>query len=92
MIQIDTEGYDFEILKLINFHNYHPDLLVYEHVHLGEIERAAAKQLLESASYETAQLATDTIAASTTALESLFRLRRTWALVRRREWVNTTTS
>ena len=43
LIHIDTEGFDYEILKLIDFKCYKPVLLIYEHKHLSKIDKAAPK-------------------------------------------------
>ncbi|HPN36293.1 MAG TPA: FkbM family methyltransferase [bacterium] len=34
LIEIDTEGYDFEIIKLINFNKLKIDIIIFEHIHL----------------------------------------------------------
>ena len=34
-ILIDTEGYDYEIIKLIDFEKYKPSILIFEHKHLS---------------------------------------------------------
>ena len=31
LLQVDVEGYDFEIIKLVNFHRIRPNLIRYEH-------------------------------------------------------------
>ena len=34
-ILIDTEGYDFEIIKLIDFNKSKPNIIIFEHKHLS---------------------------------------------------------
>jgi FkbM family methyltransferase len=34
IVQIDTEGYDFEVIKLIDLERYRPTLVMSEHIHL----------------------------------------------------------
>jgi len=48
---IDTEGYDFEILKLIDFEKHRPKLVIYEHMHLSPQDRDSANKQLESLGY-----------------------------------------
>ncbi|WP_018610998.1 FkbM family methyltransferase [Segetibacter koreensis] len=47
LIHIDTEGYDFEILKLIDIDKLDPDLILYEHKHLAPSTASDANKLLE---------------------------------------------
>lgn len=62
IIHIDTEGFDYEILKLINFEYYKPFLLIYEHKHLSKIAQAAAQRLLGEQRYEVLEVnSSDTI-------------------------------
>jgi hypothetical protein len=49
---IDTEGYDFEILKMIDFQRFRPKLVIYEHLHLNKEDMRAAGQLLEGLGYD----------------------------------------
>ncbi|MEX2404007.1 MAG: FkbM family methyltransferase, partial [Balneolales bacterium] len=34
LIHIDTEGYDHEIIKMINFDKFNPEIIMFEHKHL----------------------------------------------------------
>ncbi|MBX2894291.1 MAG: FkbM family methyltransferase [Cyclobacteriaceae bacterium] len=36
LIHTDTEGYDFEILKQIDFNKYQTEIILFEHIHLGQ--------------------------------------------------------
>lgn len=42
VVQIDTEGYDWEIIKLIDLDYYRPTVLMFEQLHLSKAEQAAA--------------------------------------------------
>ncbi len=50
-LQIDTEGYDMEILKMLDFTIVKPSLIKYEHVNLGEADFKASKKLLMDQEY-----------------------------------------
>ena len=50
LLQIDTEGFDFEIIKMIDWSNP-PDLIHYETVHLSVADRKASWDLLRSKGY-----------------------------------------
>ena len=43
VVQIDTEGYDLEVLRLIDLARWQPSLVMYEHMHLDDEGRAAAR-------------------------------------------------
>jgi len=62
LLQIDTEGYDFEILKLIDFQSVAPRLIHYEHAHLSNVDHEACLRLLISRGYRLYVGTTDTIA------------------------------
>lgn len=51
LLVIDTEGYDFEILKLLNFDSVKPTCIHYEHIHLGE-NKVPAEEFLLAAGYK----------------------------------------
>lgn len=59
---IDTEGYDYEILKLIDFNTYKPDLVFFEHVHLSDADYSAAVEMLRRQGYRVYFKADDTLA------------------------------
>ncbi len=56
LIQIDVEGYDFEIIKTIDFKRYRPTLIHYEHMHLSQDDRVACFAYLNSRQYSTMDL------------------------------------
>jgi len=54
VVQIDAEGYDYELLKLFDVPRRLPAIVNYEHVHLSCRDREAAAQLLVSSGYKVA--------------------------------------
>lgn len=61
-LQIDTEGYDYEILRGFPFKSIRPDLVIYEHKHLSEELKKASILLLEFFGYSIVVANTDVIA------------------------------
>ena len=51
LLQIDTEGYDADVIDLFDFECYHPILIQYEHVHLSDNRNNLTIRLLESKNY-----------------------------------------
>lgn len=51
LLIIDTEGYDFEILKMIDFKTFKPAVIVFEHRHLIKKDFKAALKLLRKEKY-----------------------------------------
>jgi FkbM family methyltransferase len=62
LLQIDVEGYDFEILKMWDFERYMPAIIQYEHAHLSPVEKIASLAFLHQRGYRTAAVRGDTIA------------------------------
>jgi FkbM family methyltransferase len=58
-LQIDAEGYDYEILKTIDYKNCPPDFINYERVLLGEHE-AACRSMLKAQGYSLVDHGQDT--------------------------------
>jgi FkbM family methyltransferase len=46
VVVIDVEGYDYTVLKQIDFGRFRPDLIIYEQTHLNAEEKASAIALL----------------------------------------------
>lgn len=63
LVLVDTEGYDWEIIRTIDLTRHRPRLLVYEHFHLVGSDRRAARQHLEAAGYATLEEGFDTFCA-----------------------------
>jgi FkbM family methyltransferase len=61
ILQIDTEGYDYIILKLFDFARYKPSIVHYEHQHLNREDAAAAEKLLRSHGYQLRRGEEDTL-------------------------------
>jgi FkbM family methyltransferase len=51
LLQIDTEGYDGEIINMIDFNIFTPSIIKYEHVNLDKNEQIQVIQLLNSNGY-----------------------------------------
>jgi len=60
LLHTDLEGYDFELIKSIDFDRTRPLLLVYEHKHLGAEDRRQARARLRDAGYEAFEEVADT--------------------------------
>lgn len=60
LLVIDTEGYDHEILRGVDFDVYRPRLVVYEHFHMSPPDRAQTRAALERSGYETFEEGFDT--------------------------------
>ena len=53
LLTIDVEGFDFEVVKQLDFELRRPRLLSYEHLLLSPADREGCRQLLERHGYET---------------------------------------
>ena len=51
LLQIDTEGYDYEIIKQIDFGNSKPHFINFEHKHLSDADKSECYALLEQNNY-----------------------------------------
>lgn len=67
MVQIDTEGYDLHILRMIDLSVRRPDIVVFEHLHLSGDERAEAAARFTEHGYGLVSDGMDTMAVSATA-------------------------
>ncbi len=61
VLHIDTEGYDFELLKNIDFGRFHPRLVIFEHAHLKPEDQPTAIAYMERHGYETLRDGMDTL-------------------------------
>jgi FkbM family methyltransferase len=59
---VDTEGFDFEILKLINFDRYRPEVILFESKNLSDSDYRRAQDLLEWRNYHVYSDRGDTLA------------------------------
>jgi hypothetical protein len=62
LLQIDTEGYDAAILRMIDPARFRPRLIKYEHKSLSAGEHAQAQARLQELGYRTAVEGPDTTA------------------------------
>jgi FkbM family methyltransferase len=60
LVLVDTEGYDFEIVRSIDLAARHPRVLVYEHFHLTAEDRERCAQHVRERGYETMEEGFDT--------------------------------
>jgi FkbM family methyltransferase len=60
LLLIDTEGYDWELLKGIDLARHRPRLIIYEHFHLSPDERSACSSHLVDLGYQTMEEGFDT--------------------------------
>lgn len=51
LLNIDTEGYDYEILKMIPFKDFEIDMIIFEHLHLSESDYKNSVKLLKKQRY-----------------------------------------
>ena len=62
LLQIDTEGYDFEIIKTVDFNKLKPKLISFESEHLSADDQKACDQLLTAQGYKLKSIDRDTVA------------------------------
>lgn len=68
VISIDAEGHDFEILKLINFAQLRPVVLLYEHHHMSSAQKAESRERLAALGYDFLEEVLNTVCFNTGAL------------------------
>ena len=62
LLQIDAEGYDYEIIKQLDFDSIKPKIINYEHKHLDKSNRKKCKLLLKKNGYTIFEFFPDTVA------------------------------
>jgi FkbM family methyltransferase len=62
LLQIDTEGFDFEIIKMIDFARIKPEIIHYENNFLNRRQKSECSRLLGEQGYALLNLGIDTIA------------------------------
>jgi hypothetical protein len=62
LLHLDTEGYDYEIIKQVNFRTFNPRIILYETVHLTDADRARCSEYLMSQGYNLINSYVDTLA------------------------------
>lgn len=51
VLLIDTEGYDYKIVKQINFKKIKPKLIIFEHINLSKVDKESSIKLLTQNGY-----------------------------------------
>lgn len=64
LVQIDTEGFDFEVIQMIDFERVKPLIIIYEHIHLSERDKAACASYLAERDYKLKEFGVNTVATS----------------------------
>jgi FkbM family methyltransferase len=62
LLQIDTEGFDFEIIKMIDFKRMKPEIIHYENNFLNRRQKSECSRILGGQNYALLNLGIDTIA------------------------------
>jgi FkbM family methyltransferase len=79
LLQIDTEGYDYEILKGVDLGALQPRLVMFEHYHLDRLTFDASLDLMRQNGYECLSDGMDTLCLRVSGLTSRDRrLHRFW--------------
>ena len=68
VVQMDTEGYDRDVLELIDLDGLGVELVLFEHLHLSDDDRAACRRLLDAHGFDQVSDGMDTIAVRASAL------------------------
>ena len=61
LLHIDTEGFDYRVLRQFDFTCFQPEIIIYEHKHLSNEERQASSDLLTANGYNCIADGGDTI-------------------------------
>jgi FkbM family methyltransferase len=62
ILAVDAEGFDYQILKMIDFSVVNPAIIIFEHTHLSKSDQQVAARLLAEHGYRMARDNLDTIA------------------------------
>lgn len=62
LLQIDTEGYDYEIIKSIDFKDIKIKIIIFEHIHLSPENLQSCYNLLKENGYKIEKIGSDTFA------------------------------
>ncbi len=62
MVQLDCEGYDYEIIKMIDFERFSPSIINFESNHLSDHDREECQAMLERLGYRWFRHGIDTCA------------------------------
>lgn len=70
-LQVDTEGFDYEILKMFQLEKLQPEVVVFENSHLSQKDRKSANQYLEKCGYGYYDYGSNTLAVNESLLSKL---------------------
>ena len=70
-LKIDAEGYDFRIIKQLDFSQLKPDIIIYEYYNLSYLDNIACLNLLRKHGYKTYWHSTDILAIQADQLDQL---------------------
>jgi FkbM family methyltransferase len=59
VLHIDAEGFDYVILRQFDFTAFHPRIILFEHKHLTNPDRLAARTMMKTAGYKVEEMETD---------------------------------
>jgi FkbM family methyltransferase len=62
LLQIDTEGFDYEIIRMVDFTRIKPEIIHYENNFLNRRQRSECARLLDAQGYAMLNLGIDTVA------------------------------
>lgn len=62
LLQIDVEGFDYEVIKMVDFNRVRPRAIRYEHRHLAFADRRDCRRLLTRLGYRVVEMEFDTCA------------------------------
>lgn len=62
LLQIDVEGFDYEVIKMFDYSTLKPTIIRFEHIHLARRDRDACTSFLKGMGYHLAKLGLDTVA------------------------------
>ena len=72
LLQIDTEGFDYEVLKMFNFKIFKPILVQFEYIHLSKDDYKNSINLLSNNGYKTIKKKNDIIAIKKNKINIIF--------------------
>lgn len=69
LLVIDTEGFDYEIIKMLNLDRISPEVIIYEAVHFNENTARECRAYLESHGFSCRSIGKDVLATKPTILQ-----------------------
>tara|TARA_B100000131_G_C18083321_1_gene599090 strand:+ start:530 stop:1240 length:711 start_codon:yes stop_codon:yes gene_type:complete len=73
LLQIDTEGYDAEIIAMFDFNKFSPKLIQYEHIHLSADEKNKTNEIIIKHGYKVYEKKNDVFAIRKDQLSNKFK-------------------